>query len=282
MQQNILIIGAGFAGLWSALSAVRQLDLNGRSDVRVTLLAPQAELRIRPRFYEPDVQSMRAPLTDLFAATGVQFVQGTALYLDTVGRQVTYRDAAGAEARLGYDRLILATGSQLFRPPVPGLAEHAFDVDQIEQAARLERHLVGLAAQPDSAARNTVVVIGGGFTGIETATEMPARLRAVLGESSAIRVVVVDRGRAIGAALGEGIRPAILQASCELGLEWRLGVSVASIDAGGVTLDDGQRIEASTVVWTVGFRASGLTEQIPARRDSLGRLEVDRYLRVQA
>src|SRR5690606_4736896 len=215
MQQNILIIGAGFAGLWSALSAVRQLDLNGRSDVRVTLLAPQAELRIRPRFYEPDVQSMRAPLTDLFAATGVQFVQGTALYLDTVGRQVTYRDAAGAEARLGYDRLILATGSQLFRPPVPGLAEHAFDVDQIEQAARLERHLVGLAAQPDSAARNTVVVIGGGFTGIETATEMPARLRAVLGESSAIRVVVVDRGRAIGAALGEGIRPAILQASRE-------------------------------------------------------------------
>lgn len=175
MQQNILIIGAGFAGMWSALSAVRLLDQHGRTDVRVTLLAPQAELRIRPRFYEPDAQSLYAPLAGLFEAVDVQFVPGLALYLDTVGRQVTYRNNAGEEARLGYDRLILATGSKLFRPPVPGLQEHAFDVDEIEQAAHLEQHLVSLAAQPASDARNTVVVIGGGFTGIETATEMPAR-----------------------------------------------------------------------------------------------------------
>lgn len=281
MQQNILIIGAGFAGMWSALSAVRLLNQHGRTDVRVTLLAPQAELRIRPRFYEPDAQSLYAPLAGLFEAVDVQFVPGLALYLDTVGRQVTYRNNAGEEARLGYDRLILATGSKLFRPPVPGLQEHAFDVDEIEQAAHLEQHLVSLAAQPASDARNSVVVIGGGFTGIETATEMPARLRAVLGEETPVRVVVIDRGSQIGAALGEGIRPAIIEASEALGLEWRLGVSVAAIDAQGVLLDDGQRIEASTVIWTVGFRASSLTEQIPAQRDGLGRLEVDPYLRVQ-
>lgn len=96
-----------------------------------------------------------------------------------------------------------------------------------------------------------------------------------------MRVVVIDRGSQIGAALGEGIRPAIIEASEALGLEWRLGVSVAAIDAQGVLLDDGQRIEANTVIWTVGFRASSLTEQIPAQRDGLGRLEVDPYLRVQ-
>ncbi|EPM0512410.1 NAD(P)/FAD-dependent oxidoreductase, partial [Pseudomonas putida] len=51
-MKQILIIGAGFAGLWSALSAIRQLDLNGSKGVEVTLLAPQAELHVRPRFYE--------------------------------------------------------------------------------------------------------------------------------------------------------------------------------------------------------------------------------------
>jgi NADH dehydrogenase len=280
MEQHILIIGAGFAGMWSALSAVRLLDQHGRSDVRVTLLAPQAELRIRPRFYEPDVHSMRAPLQELFAATGVRFVQGLALNIDTAGRQVSYRDATGSEASLGYDRLILASGSQLFRPPVPGLAEHAFDVDQIEQAARLEQHLFGLAKQPESAARNTVVVAGGGFTGIETATELPARLRAILGEDAKVRVIVIDRGAQVGATLGDGIRPAILEASRELGIEWRLGVSVAAVDAGGVVLDDGQRIDAGTVIWTVGFRASGLTEQLGAPRDATGRLQVDGFLKV--
>lgn len=281
MDQHILIIGAGFAGLWSALSAVRLLDQHGRTDVRVTLLAPQAELRIRPRFYEPDVHSMHAPLLDLFAATGVRFVQGLALSIDAEGRKVTYRDAAGDEAALGYDRLILAAGSQLFRPAVPGLAEHAFDVDQIEQAARLEQHLCALAGQPQSAARNTVVVAGGGFTGIETATELPARLRAILGDDAQVRVIVIERDSQVGATLGDGIRPAILEASRELGVEWRLGVSVASVDAGGVVLDDGQRIDAGTLIWTVGFRASGLTQQIAAPRDALGRLQVDRHLKVE-
>jgi len=56
---------------------------------------------------------------------------------------------------------------------------------------------------------------------------------------------------------------------------------VASVDADGVSLDDGQRIAANTVVWTVGFRASELTAQIPAPRDAQGRLQVDAWLKVE-
>lgn len=70
MKQHILIVGAGFGGVWSALSAARLLDQHGRSDVAISVLAPQAELRIRPRFYEPDVHQMKAPLGDLFTAVG--------------------------------------------------------------------------------------------------------------------------------------------------------------------------------------------------------------------
>ena len=280
MKQQLLVIGAGFGGLWSALSAARLLDMHARQDVEITLLAPQAELRIRPRFYEPDVHSMYAPLDALFDAVGVRFVKGTAESIDARARRVGYRDEAGRPDELAYDRLVLASGSQLARPPVPGLKEHAFDVDQIESSARLERHLIALGNQPPSVARNTVVVAGGGFTGIETATGMPARLRAIIGEDQDLRVIIVDRSKDIAATMGDGIRPSIIEASNDLGIEWIVDASVAAVDANGVTLADGRHIESQTVIWTVGFRASPLTEQLDAERDGQGRLHVDGNLKV--
>lgn len=280
MQQHILILGAGFGGLWSALSATRLLDIHGRTDVAVSVLAPQAELRIRPRFYEADVARTVAPLGALFDAVGVRFIQGAAQRIDVAGKRVEYRDAQGNTAVSHYDKLVLATGSVLARPDLAGVAEHAFDVDQLEEALRLETHLKSLAQRPASAARNTVVVAGGGFTGIETAAEMPARLRAVLGEDAEVNVIIVDRGVAIGASMGNEIAGSIAEASAELGVQWRLKSSVEAVDAEGVTLSDGQRIEASTVIWTTGVRASDLTAQIPGERDRQGRLHVDGALKV--
>jgi len=280
MKSNILIIGAGFAGVWSALSAARLLDQAQRADINISVIAPQPELRIRPRFYEADVHGMKAPLGELFEAVGIHFIPGNADSIDTEGRSVSYTDAQGHRQQIAYDRLILAAGSQVARPAVPGLAEHAFDVDQMESAMRLEQHLVGLAAQPASPARNTVVVCGGGFTGIETATEMPARLRAILGASAALRVVVVDRGAQVGAALGAGITPSIIAACEQAGVEWKAGASVVAVDAGGVTLDNGEHIASNTVIWTVGVKASPLTAQVAGERDNFGRLKVDGHLKV--
>ena len=280
MKQHILVIGAGFGGMWTALSATRLFDIHGHDDVAVTVLAPQAELRVRPRFYEPNAHQLAAPIGELFDAVGVQFIQGAAQTIDVERKQVGYTDASGTQQVCSYDKLVLATGSRLASPGTPGVAEHAFDVDQIEQAVRLENHLKALARQPDSPARNTVVVAGGGFTGIETATEMPARLRAILGEGADIKVIIVDRGDKIGGSMGEEIAESIVAASEATGVNWHLKASVVSVDAGGVTLSDGARIDASTVVWTTGVRASSLTEQIPAERDHLGRLHVDAHLKV--
>ncbi|MEE1926334.1 NAD(P)/FAD-dependent oxidoreductase [Pseudomonas sp. 148P] len=280
MTQHILILGAGFGGLWSALGAIRLLDRQGRSDIQVSVLAPQAELRIRPRFYEPEVAKMAAPLGELFDAVGVRFIQGTAQRIDVAGKRVEYLDGQGNAAISHFDKLVLATGSGLARPDMAGVTEHAFDVDQLEEAVRLEEHLKALAGRPASPGRNTVVVAGGGFTGIETAMEMPARLRAVLGQDAEVKVVIVDRGDAIGASMGTEIAASIAAASTELGVQWQLKSSVEAVDADGVTLADGQRIDAATVIWTTGVKASDLTAQIPGERDRLGRLKVDGNLRV--
>jgi NADH dehydrogenase len=281
MTQRILIIGAGFAGLWSALGAARLLDLAGKADgsIEVALIAPEPSLHVRPRLYEINPASMKSPLRDIFAITGIRFIQGKVQQIHTKAREVDAVDADGKPFKLGYDRLVLATGSTLFRPDIPGLREHSFNVDQIEEATRLERHLVNLQNLPDTPARNTVVVAGGGFTGIETAAEMPARLRSILGDQ-AIRVIIVERADAIGPELGAGPRPVIQRALDELGVEIRLNAAVASIDADGLTTADGERIDSKTVIWTAGARANQLTEQIEAERDRFGRLHVAADLRV--
>ena len=281
MSERILIIGAGFAGMWSALGAVRLLDEHGRTeDVEVALVAPKPELQIRPRFYEDDVGSMRAPLQEIFDSAGVRFIPGMVDRIRAADSEVDIRAEDGSPSTLSYDRLVLAMGSRLFRPEVPGLSEHGFSVDQIGEATELEQHVKGLANLPDSPARNTVVVAGGGFTGIETAAEMPARLRAALGDGSDVRVIIVDRNSEVGHDLGPGPRPIIEEALTDLGVEFKLGSAVTSIDANGLTTDSGERIESKTVIWTAGLRASTLTAQIDAPKDNLGRLHVDRNLSV--
>ncbi|WP_213134198.1 NAD(P)/FAD-dependent oxidoreductase [Citrobacter sp. FP75] len=279
MRKQILIVGAGFAGMWAALSAARLADKHQQS-IDITVIAPQPELRVRPRFYENDVQTLVAPLQPLFDVTGVNFLCGTVTQLLPQSKEVSWTDASGQKQLLSYDRLILASGSQVNRSMVAGAAQHAFDLDQLESAAVLEQHLKGLAHQPESEARNTVVVCGGGFTGIEMALELPGRLRDILGADAKTRVVVVERGPQPGARWSQELRDVIAEASAELGVEWQVNAEVESVDASGVTLKDGQTIASQTVIWTVGVQANGLTAQIDAPRDRQGRLHVNTELQV--
>ncbi|MBB1608727.1 MULTISPECIES: NAD(P)/FAD-dependent oxidoreductase [unclassified Pseudomonas] len=281
MQQRILVIGSGFAGMWAALGAARVLDQHGRGDVEVALVAPEPLLHLRPRLHEAAPHAMTTPLLPLFEAAGVRYVQGSVERIHTGERSVEAVNARGERFSLAYDRLVLTAGSRLFRPAIPGLAEHAFSIDQTDEASALDVHLARLADLPPSDARNTVVVAGGGFTGIEIACELPARVRRVLGEDAEVRVVIVERSHVIGPDLGPGPRPQIEQALDELGVVRFLGAAVNAIDADGLSTTTGERIEAKTVIWTAGMQASPLTAQVPGERDALGRLHVTRDLRVK-
>jgi NADH dehydrogenase len=281
-HMRLIIIGAGFAGMYAALSAARLRDIRGVSpeDLEIALIAPEPTLVVRPRLYESKPETLTAPLLDVLNAIDVVYVQGSADTIDTKARVVQVATAKGTRKTLSYDRLVVATGSKLFRPNIPGLAEHGFSVDSLDDAIALDKHLHALADRPAVNGRDTVVVAGGGFTGIETATEMPARLREIFGQNAKPRVIIVDRNKAIAPDMGEGPRPVIEGALRKLGVETRLGAGVAALDESGITLSSGERIEAETVVWAAGIRAAPLTQQIPAERDNFGRLLVDRDLRV--
>ncbi|MBR0832219.1 NAD(P)/FAD-dependent oxidoreductase [Bradyrhizobium manausense] len=279
---RLVIIGAGFAGMYAALSAARLRDIQGASpdELEIALIAPEPTLVVRPRLYEAKPETLTAPLLDVLKSIDVVYVQGSAETIDTKSRMVQVSTAAGTRKTLSYDRLVVATGSRLFRPNIPGLAEHGFSVDSLDDAIALDRHLHSLADRPARNGRDTIVVAGGGFTGIEAATEMPGRLRAILGKETRPRVIIVERNGAIAPDMGAGPRPVIEDALRKLGVETRVGAGVSSLDETGVTLSNGERIEAETVVWAAGIRAAPLTQQIPAERDNSGRLLVDQDLRV--
>lgn len=280
MKKKIVVAGSGFAGMWAALSAARAVALSGRDEaVEVTVISPTPTLVIRPRLYEATIAGMDPDLIPLFNATGVIYVKGSVTSIDADAHRLEIVDEHGVQSTLTYDKFVLATGSCLSRPSVSGLSEHAFDVDQIEGAKKLEAHLASLASRPDSNARNTVVVAGGGFTGIEAAAEMPSRLRDILGDDAPIRVVIIERAPDIGPDLGLVPRPVIQEALAECGVEMITGTSVVSITPDSVTTATGMSIDTNTVLWTAGARAHPLVRQIPGTYDHLGRLYGDAYLR---
>ncbi len=283
--QRILVLGGGFAGLWSALAAARQLDQLGlgHDAVEVLLVNRDAFHALRVRNYEPDLAPLRVPLETVLAPAGVRWLVGEVDGIDPTARTVSVQTAAGPQV-LAYDRLVFALGSELRRPQVPGLAAHGLDVDTFGGASRLAAHLETLAERPDGPGRFTAVVVGAGLTGIEAACELPARLRAVRerdGLAGPVRVVLVDHNPKVGSDMGEAARPVIEEALAALGVECRLGVGVVSLDGEEIRFDSGEVIATQTVVWCAGMRANPLTAGCGVPTDALGRLPVDGDLRVE-
>jgi NADH:ubiquinone reductase (H+-translocating) len=280
---GVVVIGSGFAGLWAALGAARRLDELavpvGAVDITVLSAKPFHDIRVRN--YEADLSECRIPLADVLDPAGVAHVATEVAAIDTDSGTVT----TSKGITYGYDRLVLASGSQVLKPAITGLHECGFDIvfdiDTYDGAVALQHHLQALADDPPAPAAATVVVVGAGLTGIEAACELPSRLRTLFaGTGVTPRVVLVDHNPAVGSDMGASARPVIERALSDNGVETRTEVSVTDVGKLGVSLSSGEQLAAATVVWCAGLRASSLTRQLPVSRDRLGRVPVDDYLRV--
>src|SRR5689334_11513009 len=120
--KQIVVLGGGFAGLWSAVGAARKLDElgHGPEAAQVTLVNRDGYHSIRVRNYEADLSAARLRLDDVLGPIGVRRVEGEVVDVDAVGQAVTVATRDGHRA-LPYDRLVFALGSQILRPNVPGL-----------------------------------------------------------------------------------------------------------------------------------------------------------------
>jgi len=269
---RILVVGSGFAGFWAAVAARRV----AQHRTEVTLVSPEPVLEIRPRLYEARPETLSMALLPLLRKIDVGYVRGEAVGLDAAAKAVTL--ATGES--LAYDRLVVATGSRMRRPPVPG-AETAYSVDTQAEAIAFDGRLCEIAhefAQP------TIAVIGAGFTGIELALELRDRLLAhgADGVAERLRIVLIDRAAMVGPELGPGPRPQIEAALAAARVELRLGAAVRALAADHVSFADGSMLAADAVVLATGMAAAPFAAQVPGARDELGRVVVDAALRVPA
>jgi NADH:quinone reductase (non-electrogenic) len=272
---DLVIVGGGFAGVWAALAAssVRRRARNPTLTIRVVNRDPA--LTIRPRLYEPSLEDTRVPLDDVLAPAGVELVPGEVTRIDRTEHRVAIR-ADGDTRVLAYDRLILAAGSHLHIPAIPG-RDLASSVDTYAAAAALARHLASLGTRPTSRGERTVVVVGAGFTGIEVATTLVPRLHRITPRA---RVVVIERAATVAPDLGPDARAHVERAFATLEIETRTGTSVSEVHPTGVALDNGDWIPAATTIWTGGFRADALAAQLGVPPDDDGRVAVDESLQV--
>jgi NADH:quinone reductase (non-electrogenic) len=281
IMPRIVVLGAGFAGLWAAIGAARKREEIGAraAELEILVIDRNPYHNIRVRNYEVDLSAAAIPLDKLLDPVGVTHVLAEVGSIDLAKQQVAVAGSNGREM-LAYDRLVLALGSELVRPAIPGLAEHAFDVDTYEAALKLDAHLAELGRPEPSDARSTVIVVGAGFTGIEVAAEMPARLDRA-GVTGKRRIILVDPNPVAGASIGAHGAPVVSEALQALGVETRCGVRVNEVDGTGATLSSGEFIATRTVVWCAGMRASPLAATLPGERDASGRLVVDEFMQVK-
>lgn len=261
-QHRIIVVGAGYSGAIAAGRLARRLR---RQDVAITLVNAEPDFVERVRMHQLAVgQELRPrPFSEMFAGTGVRLRLARVTAVDVDRRTVTVTDEQSSE-ELPYDTLVYALGSAWNTQGVPGTAEHAHDIAGRPGALRLRERLAGLAAgQP-------VVVVGGGLTGLEAATEI-AEARPDLD------VALAARG-----GLGDWLSPKgarhLRKVVDRLGITVHEHTVVTAVEADRVTTAD-STIPAAVTVWTTGFAVHPIAQATALKTDTTGRIEVDGTMR---
>ncbi|WP_329257801.1 NAD(P)/FAD-dependent oxidoreductase [Streptomyces pseudovenezuelae] len=266
MKHRIVVLGAGYAGAFAAGNLARRLS---PADTEITVVNAAPDFVERMRLHQLAIGQDLAvrSLADIFAGTGVRLRLARVTGIDTERRTVatTGEDGEDSEDGLAYDTLLYALGSSVAHHGVPGVAEHAFDVTGRSSALRLRERLAGLGAG------GTVLVVGEGLTGIETATEF-AESRPDLS------VALVARGE-LGAWLSPKARRHLRQAFDRLGITVHEHTSIEAVEPARAVAADGTSVPADVTVWSAGFAIHPLAAAAGLEVAETGQIVVDRTMR---
>ncbi|WP_086831919.1 NAD(P)/FAD-dependent oxidoreductase [Streptomyces sp. NRRL B-24572] len=265
MKHRIVVLGAGYAGAYTAGTLARRLS---PADTEITVVNAEPDFVQRLRLHQLAAgQEIEAPkLTDVFAGTGIRLRLARVTAVDPERQVVAVADADGG-GEIGYDTLLYALGSHGADHGLPGVAEHAFDVASRPSALRLRERLDGLSGRGEG---GSVLVVGDGLTGIETATEIAE-------SRPGLSVALVARGE-LGARLSAGARGHLRRACDRLGVTVLEYTEVEAVEAARVLCADGTALASDATVWTAGFAVGPIAAAgLEVTED--GRIIVDRTMR---
>lgn len=250
---RVVVVGGGYAGV---LAANR---LSRRADIDITLVNPRPAFVERIRLHQlvadndDAVADYSAILTDR-----AKLVVDSAERIDVAAHQLWLSSGAF----LGYDYLIYAVGSTApVSTAIPGAPENAYALGELEAAQRLAGRLTDVPPQAP------IVIVGGGLTGIEAASEW----------AEAGRNVTLVTG-ALGPSLAKGGRKSVAKRLTKLGVTVVENATVTQVGRDQVVLRDGRVLPSAVTVWTAGFGVPTLAADSGLSTDRLGRLLTDETL----
>ncbi|MET9243088.1 FAD-dependent oxidoreductase [Nonomuraea sp. NPDC003709] len=263
MQHRIVVLGAGYTGAVAAGRLAKRLH---REDVAITLVNAEPDFVERVRMHQVATgQDLKPrPFSEMFAGTGVEVRLAQVTGVDVDRKTVAVIDANGA-GQLPYDTLVYALGSRWNAQGVPGTAEHAHEIASRPGALRLRERLARLDAG------QSVVVVGGGLTGVEAATEI-AEARPDLDVALAAR-------DGLGDWLSPKGREHLRKVFGKLGITAYEHAAVTGVEADRVTTADGTAIPAAVTVWTAGFAVHPIAKATALEVTGSGQIVVDGTMR---
>ncbi|MFF2470075.1 NAD(P)/FAD-dependent oxidoreductase [Streptomyces mirabilis] len=266
MKHRIVVLGAGYAGAFAAGNLARRLS---PADTEITVVNAVSDFVERMRLHQLAIGQDLAfrKLADVFAGTGVRLRLARVTGVDPERRTVAVagEDGEDGDGELTYDTLLYALGSSVAHHGVPGVAEYAFDVTGRSSALRLRERLADLREG------STVLVVGEGLTGIETATEF-AESRPDLS------VALAARGE-LGAWLSPKARRHLRQAFARLGITVHEHTGIEAVEPTRAIAADGTSIPADVTVWSAGFAVHPIAAASGLEVAETGQIVVDRTMR---
>jgi NADH:ubiquinone reductase (H+-translocating) len=296
MQQTttkILIIGGGFAGVYTAMTLEKLLK--GKGSVEVGLISKENYMVFQPML--PEVISGSIGIVDTIVPIR-RLCPKTNLYtrevesIDLVNRTVSM--SAGVRPQpyhLSYDHLIIAVGNVTSFAGHAGLAEHAIAFKNLGDALTLRNRVIhfleeaDIEADPDlRRALLTFVVAGGGFSGVEAVAELNDFVRAAARDfrrikPDEIRVILLHAGGLILPELPENLASFAQKLLQRRGVEIHLNKRLIGATAESALLDGGDLIPTKTLVSTVPAAPNPLVASLPCKKER-GRIVVDKFLEV--
>jgi NADH:quinone reductase (non-electrogenic) len=290
MRPRVVVLGCGFGG-FSLLSSLRGRDFD------LTLVSPRNYFLFTPLL--PSAVSGTVEFRSILEPARprlrhVRLIEASAETVDWSRREVACRGAVTGEAfTLPFDRLVIAVGAEVSDFGVPGVREHALELASVEDARAIRRGVLRCFAAaeipglPAAELRNrlTVVVCGGGPTGVEVAAEIQDLLAGELLRgypelAPLARVVLVEAAPRLLGSYDAALSAYAAQHFRREGIEVRTGTAVTAIGANQVELAVGPPIAAGLVIWAGGNAMVPLIHRLRVEQDPRGRIRVDDHLRV--
>ncbi|MDN4609510.1 NAD(P)/FAD-dependent oxidoreductase [Arthrobacter burdickii] len=264
-QRSVVIIGAGYAGIMAANRLRSSLTEKEAEQIRIAIINPTGLFVERIRLHQVAAgtsPTAALPLSDVLHSD-VELLEGSAVHIDPESQVITAGTATG-ERTLHYDFLIYSVGS-LASSTVPGASTHAHTIADADGALRVR------AAIRNARPGKRIIIVGGGYTSIEAASE--------IAEQHPDAVITLLCGGELAESMTPRARTSIRKSLERLGIVVRSGVRVTSVTQQGVTTDSGEQIVGDICIWAASFAVPRLAEASGLPVDTFGRLKVDACLR---